>query len=97
MISPEYIDNLAETVIGSISVNNRVEKILVERAVLEAIGHLTDPGINSDATALRQAINLLLIELGCPLTHRLRRLFVSAFTGMLAIARAASLSAREAP
>ncbi|RRJ34367.1 hypothetical protein [Pandoraea apista] len=93
MTVPEHIDNLADAAINSISVNNRTERILVERGVLEAIGHLTDPGVNSDATAMRQAINLLRFELGCPLPERMRLLFVTAFAGMLTTGRAAS--ARE--
>ncbi|MFM0058697.1 hypothetical protein PQR64_24030 [Paraburkholderia phytofirmans] len=88
MKAPDYLDLLAERVVCCTKVNNAAERVCLERGVLEAIGHVLDPGVLSDATAMRQGLDYFCIEIGGALPRRMRHLFVAGFVGVVSGFRA---------
>jgi len=94
MSSTDYLDQLAEHVVRCTAVNNRAERIVVERGVIEAISHILDPGANTDERAMRQGWDYLCLEVGT-LPRRMRNLFVAGFTGTIASYRAQERAKRE--
>lgn len=95
MSAPDYLDRLCERVVRCTRVNNRAERIVVERGVTEAMGHILDPGINTDERAMRQGWDYFLLEVG-PLPRRMRCLFVAGFIGVVADYRANERARRKA-
>ncbi|MFM0160676.1 hypothetical protein [Paraburkholderia sediminicola] len=94
MNSPDYLDLLAAHVVRCTAVNNRAERIVVERGVIEAMGHILDPGANTDERAMRQGWDYLCLEVGA-LPRRMRNLFVAGFMGIVASYRAQERARQE--
>jgi hypothetical protein len=95
MSSPDDLDLLAERVVRCTKVNNAAERVCVERGVLEAIGHVLDPGLISDVTAMRQGLDYFCIEIGGALPRRMRNLFVAGFVGVVIGVRTHSRALRQ--
>lgn len=87
MNSPDYLDRVCDDVVRCTPINNRAERIAVQRGTLEAAGHILDPGISTDERAFRQGWDWLCIECG-PLPVRIRRLFAAGYWGVIASYRA---------
>ncbi|WP_123863560.1 hypothetical protein [Burkholderia plantarii] len=98
MTPEQRLDQLCERVVCCTSVKNQAERILVERGTLEAMGHILDPGRNTDARAFRQGWDWLCIETGGKeLPRRFRLLFASGFWGVVTMWRAHACVSRETP
>ncbi|MGF6636182.1 hypothetical protein [Paraburkholderia sp. MM6662-R1] len=94
MTESEYLDRICDDVVRCTRINNRAERIAVQRGTLEAMGHIGDPGINTDDRAFKQGWEWLCIECG-PLPVRFRRLFAAGFWGVIASYRAHSRARQE--
>jgi hypothetical protein len=85
--SADCLDLLADRVIRCTKVNNTAERVCVERGVLEAIGYVLEPGVISDATALRHGLDYFCIETGGGLPRRMRNLFIARVMGVVICVR----------
>ncbi|NVE22366.1 hypothetical protein [Burkholderia glumae] len=97
MTPVERIDRLCGSVVCCSPVKNPAERVVVARGTIEAMGHILDPGCNTDARAFRQGWDWLCIETGGKeLPQRYRLLFAAGFWGVIATWRAHAALSREA-